>query len=164
MLYYGLMRIGEVTTGNHPVLAKDIYYCDQTKKLLIVLHSSKTHGRESKPQKIKIQGNVNLEEGKNHNYYCPYLAIQEYLLIRGDYHDVKEQLFIFRDRTPVRPAHVRAILRRIIKKLNLNSKLYDTHSFRMGRATDLRKAGYTIDDVKQLGRWKSNAVYKYLKF
>ena len=64
---------------------------------------------------------------------------------------------------PVRPAHVRSILRRILKTINLNYRLYDTHSFRMGRATDLRKAGFSIEDIKELGRWRSNAVYKYLK-
>ena len=74
VLYYGLLRIGEVTTGNHPILAKDIYYSDTEKKLMFVLHSSKTHGKESNPQKVKIQGNVNLQFKTNRNYYCPYLG------------------------------------------------------------------------------------------
>ena len=49
MAYYGLMRIGELTAGEHQVKAKEIHMGQNRNKLLIVLHSSKTHGAESVP-------------------------------------------------------------------------------------------------------------------
>ena len=41
--------------------------------------------------------------------------------------------------------------------------LYDTHSLHIRRATDLYKSGSKVETIKQLGRWKSSAVYNYLK-
>ena len=52
--YYGMMRIGEVTTGDHPVKAVDVHVGSNKKKLLFILRTSKTHGLGDKPQKIKI--------------------------------------------------------------------------------------------------------------
>ena len=52
--YYGLFRIGEVTWSQHVILAKDVHLAENKDKLLIVLYSSKTHGKESLPQLVKI--------------------------------------------------------------------------------------------------------------
>ena len=52
--YYGLLRIGEVAKSEHTVLARNIHLGMNKNKLLIVLYSSKTHGKESVPQQIKI--------------------------------------------------------------------------------------------------------------
>ena len=67
------------------------------------------------------------------------------------------------DRSPVTPQHLRSLLRKVLERMNLDGNLYDVHSFRIGRTCDLEKFGYTIDQIKAMGRWKSNAVYRYLK-
>ena len=162
LAYYGLFRIGELATGTHPVKARDVHQARYKKKLLFLLRSSKTHGRESRPQEITIEGDANLDN-KHKNYFCPYTITREYLNVRGDYSDDNDPLFIFRDGTPVSAAAARKFLKTLLKRLQLNPALYGTHSFRIGRATDLQKAGYSVDKIKQLGRWRSNAVYKYLK-
>ena len=77
--------------------------------------------------------------------------------------DDNEQLFIFQDGTNLQNFHLRNLLRSILTELHLDADLYDTHSFRIGRATDLFKYNTNIDKIKELGRWKSNAVYKYLR-
>ena len=73
-----------------------------------------------------------------------------------------DPLFIFSDGTPVAPHNVRKVLKLMLRSINLNPRLYDTHSFRKGRATDLFKAGYLVDQIKAMGCWRSNAIYKYL--
>ena len=83
--------------------------------------------------------------------------------IRGDYVEDDEQFFIFSDGNPVQPCHLRNMLRLLLNRLGLNSTLYDVHSFRAGRTVDLYKLGYSIEKIKVMGRWRSNAVYKYLK-
>ena len=83
--------------------------------------------------------------------------------IRGDYSSLTEPLFIFRDGSPVRPQHARSVLKMALKNLQLDPSLYNTHSFRIGRATDLFKKGFSLEQIKQYGRWKSNAIYKYLR-
>ena len=157
--YFGLMCIGELATGTHPVKARDIYVSKPKQKCKIYLYTSKTHGRESRPQVITIEGDLNME---NDTFFNPYNIIQEFLQMRGDYTNDNDPLFIFRDGSPVKPANVRNLLRKLLRRLNLNHKLYDTHSLRIGRATDLLKMGYSVQQIKLLGRWRSNAVFKYL--
>ena len=42
-------------------------------------------------------------------------------------------------------------------------ELYSVHSVRMGRACDLLKLGLSVESIKKIGRWRSNAVFRYLK-
>ena len=165
--YYGLMRVGELTSGNHTVRAKDVFVGQNKQKLLIILYSSKTHDYGARPQKIKISG---LEEKSNGNksnrnlFFCPFKSVRKYMKAKGEtYIDEEEPFFVFRDRSPVKPNHMRTILKKMIKRLGMDESLYDTHSLRIGRSSDLIRFGYTIDQVKLAGRWKSNAVYKYIR-
>ena len=82
---------------------------------------------------------------------------------RGQYDDPNDPLFIFTDGSPVLPSQVRYVLRSCLCSLNLDAMLYDTHSFRIGMATDMLKNHYTISEIRQKGRWQSNVVYKYLR-
>ena len=130
---------------------------------MILLHSSKTHGKEFRPQKIKIEATNKSDKGNN-RFFCPFALMQCYLKARGCYHSNDEPCFIFKDGTPVTPLHLRRMLRKILKKLNLQPELYNFHSFRAGRATEMHIFGYKFSAIKSAGRWRSNnAVMKYLK-
>ena len=50
--YYGLLRVGELTSDDHPVLAKDIHIGMNKKKFLFILRTSKTHWKDRKPQLV----------------------------------------------------------------------------------------------------------------
>ena len=52
--YFGLLRVGEITSGDHPVLATDVHIAANKRKIMFVLHTSKTHWKNMKPQMIKI--------------------------------------------------------------------------------------------------------------
>ena len=166
-LYYGLFRIGELThtKAGHALKAKDVHFAQNKDKILLVLHSSKTHGRDVRPQKIKIAATANTFKIWNKDkHFCPFEITCEFLKIRGeDYYSDDEQFFIFPDRSVVQPDAVRRVLKRALSQMGLNQDNYDTHSFRRGRATDLKKLGCPVDTIKELGRWRSNAVYKYLR-
>ena len=51
------------------------------------------------------------------------------------------QFFVFKDRSPVMPFHVRQMLKKVLIINNLDPSLYCSHAFRAGRAGDLLKAG-----------------------
>ena len=186
--YYGLLRIGEVTTGSHPILAKDVYVADNKKKILLILRSSKTHNLGDPPQLVKISSTplhheVPLEKnlkanskqqssGKNENSvkgiekrdeFCPYQLLRTYFAMRGPYGCIKEPFFIFRDRSPVTPIHVRKYLREALKTAGFDETLYCTHGFRAGRSVDLLKIGLSVESIRKIGRWSSSAIYTYLK-
>ena len=80
--YYGLFQIGELTSGSHPVLAKDIKIGTNKKKIKFILHTSKTHGKGNRPQIIKISSTDDVKQiGRKqiissqkeaHQSTCPY--------------------------------------------------------------------------------------------
>ena len=130
----------------------------------MVLYTSKTHDRASWPQKIKIYSNKLEKSPRASNkkrHFCPFELINRYIMIRGDFNDDQEQFFIFGDKTPVRPYHARSLLKETIADMGLNEKLYDFHSLRIGRMSELvNNFGYTISEAKLAGRWKSSCVFK----
>ena len=163
--YYGLMRVGELTLSNHVVKATNTYLATNKDKLLLVLYSSKTHDLKNRPQKIKIESNRSERTGSYvERHFCPFKIIRHFLELRGyEYESEMEPLFVFIDKTPVTPNNARTVLRECIDAMNLDSSLYDIHSLRIGRTNDLIKFGYSLEEVKLMGRWKSNAVYKYIR-
>ena len=163
--YYGLFRIGEITMSNHTVKAADVHEDRNHKKFLFLLRSSKTHSKADRPQKIKIESaSTDRAVGKFANrIFCPVELIREYLNLRGPYQDESEQFFVFSDGSPLKPCHFRDLLKKLLRNLDLDPDLYDTHSFRIGRATDLLKLGYSVESIQKMGRWSSDAVFDYLR-
>ena len=159
LAYYGLFRIGELTFSNHVIKAKDIHIALNKNKILIFLYTSKMHDQSSRPQKVKITQS-------SHNqtrHFCPFKLVQNFLRFRGSYTSHDEQFFVFKGAIPMEAQHVRLVLKDMIHRLNLNPKGYVFHSMRAGHASDMVKWGFTIEQIKRLGRWKSNAIYKYVK-
>ena len=108
--YFGLMRVGELTMGSHPVKAPDFMIARSKFKIQIVLRSSKTHSLANEPQKITI-----IRTHRTHDPHCTYSIIKQFLDIRGGYFSDEEPFFIFRDRSPVKPYHLRTVLHRPIQ-------------------------------------------------
>ena len=167
--YYGLLRIGEVTQSPHVVKATDVHLGLNKRKLLFILRTSKTHGKGSKPQMVKISSSrpSNAKMVKNKDAlisckFCPYALLRAYITIRNDIVELNEQFFIFSDGTPVKPHHARTVLSNSLRQIGMRHNLYGFHSFRSGRSQDLLKAGLSVETIKKLGRWKSNSIYTYL--
>ena len=162
--YYGLFRIGELTFSQHAIKAKDVHIGVNKNKLMFILHSSKTHWYDTKPQIVKISEEQRRnKQSKTLELHCPFLTLKEYVAARGKRSQDTEQFFVFRDGTPVLPKHARWILRNILTYLGLEHSLYNFHGMRGGRATDLAEMGVDLGTIKILGRWKSSAVFAYLK-
>ena len=157
------MRIGELTQSEHAVKAANIHAGTNKNKIMLVLYSSKTHGHDSYPQRIKISA-LDEENYKSTGLICPFEAVQLYITSRGGYTNEDENLFVFKDKSNVTPEHVRKLLNRCLISLGLDSSLYNTHSFCLGRTGDLRREGLNLEQIRRAGRWSSNAVYKYLRF
>ena len=161
--YYGLLRISEIenTPSGHAVKAKDVHVGRNKNKLMLVLHTSKRHTKGNKPQIIKICSEKS--ESSVPPIYCPFKSVQDYLQVHKTRASVYEHFFIFRDRTPVGATAFRAALKKVIKAAGLQSNLYSSHCFRAGRMTDMMNMGVPLDVIKKIGRWKSNAVFTYMR-
>ena len=156
--YYGLFRIGELcVTGsvvNHTIKAHDIHLAHNKEKILVVLHSSKTHGLESRSQKVKITSNRSERSGQySHRNFCPFKLVRHYINMRSQFYDSADQpFFIYSDGSPLKATTVQFTLKKLIAALGLDSSLYAMHSFRIGRASDLIKYGYSLEEVKSCGK------------
>ena len=166
MAYYGLFRIGEIVDGSHTMQARNVYFAQNKSKILIVLYTSKTHDVNSRPQKIKISA---LEQqpktlNKKFRHFCPFELFNKYLKLRGtEYDEITEHFFIFQGKQPVDQDIVRAVLAKMIEKVGLDPRIYTFQGMHAGHATDLHLWGFSLEEIKDIGHWKSNAIYKYIK-
>ena len=166
--YYGMLRVGEMTLSDHTIKASNVHVGNNKDKILLVLYTSKTHGQESGPQKIKVSAIPTKNNRTNTTrFFCPVKLVIHYMKVRGSYQTDSEPFFIFSDGMPVKPHQLRQVLRNLLNNLGLDGSLYDVHSLRGGRTSDLEKFGYSIDQIKAMGRWKSKCslqIFEKLKF
>ena len=82
LAYYGLLRVGELTLGDHTLLIGNTHVLEDN--ILLVLYSSKTHGKESRPQKIRISAQPLTSRVSNRQRnFCPVRTVIHYLRLRG---------------------------------------------------------------------------------
>ena len=167
MGYYGLLRIGEMTLCelDHMIRFDNVHFGQNKRKVVLVLRSSKTHSFNAAPQVVKITG---VKEKPDKHFqdipkYCPVNILLSFLDAHGNPKTKDESFFIFRDRLPVKPDNFRTVLKQCLKMAGLDKTKYDTHSLCIGQAMDLQRMGFTVEQIKKSGRWKSILVFNYLK-
>ena len=161
--YFGMFRIVEITLSDHGAKVSDVQIGVNKKKMMFILRSSKTHNAGPQPQIIKISSAASWGGHNSLGHFCPFASLQKYITIRRKQVEPNKQFFIFRDRAPVKAYNFRKILKAAIKKIGLDDSLYESHSLRIGRATQLLKIGLSVETIKKLGCWCSNAVCAYLR-
>ena len=139
-IYFGLFRVGEITKSPHVVLDEDVLVALNQEKIQFTLLSSKTHGKNTLPQKIKISSTSSSTAGvddKGRNIFCLYKLLRKYIEVRPKICDDVEQFFVFSDRSPVTPNQFRICLKTILKRVNLNHREFSSHSFRIRHCCNL---------------------------
>ena len=157
--YYGLFRVGELAMSQHSIKACDVHVAHGRTKVKFVLHSSKTHSRANRPKTVVI----GQDRSNKVHFFDPVDDISTYAETRPPYRTNNDPFFVHNNGQPVQCQELRNLLRLIITRLDIDSSLYDIHSFRIGRATDLFRRNYSVEYIKKVGRWESNAVYRYLR-
>ena len=72
-----------------------------------------------------------------------------------------ESLFVDHNGVPYSRQHIAKFLQICLGSLGKNPAEFNTHSFRIGRTTDLVEGGALESTIQQAGRWKSNAYKSY---
>ena len=131
--YFGLFRVGEITKGDHPILAKDVHIGSNKNKLIIILLTSKTHWKNVKPQIVKIDSsNARTSVKSKILQFCPFQLLKDYTSWRKSYKSVTEQFFVFSDRSPFTAIVFNKVLHRTIANCGFQAGLYSGTSFRVG--------------------------------
>ncbi len=97
---------------------------------------------------------------RSHNFIvCPVKWLNVYLAIRPKFNG---PLFVD-NYGPITPKLVNENLQKCVEGLGWDSSRVQSHSLRIGRATDWAKQGYSAIQIKAKGRWYSDAYLKYIK-
>ena len=90
---------------------------------------------------------------------CPHHAMQRYL---GQVTwSARKPFFLFESGTALTARALRLVLYHLIHSCGYSTKLYHTHSLRIGAATAVSRSGLPPATIKNLGRWRSEAYKVY---
>ena len=151
--FYGLFRIGEITIqcdGSISLEAKDVVLEDDS---LTIYITNFKHNTNQQPFKIRIKSQSDSD-------FCPVSAMREYMTLRGY---KPETLFCFSDLSPIPRSFFVSRLKHSLNFCGLDSKHYQSHSFRIGSASFLSSNGFTNEQIQKLGRWKTLAFVSYIR-
>ena len=146
--FYAFLRLGEVTQSPHNLQYKDIHI--RLSSILVQFHSHKHSTGKTTTIEVNRQ---------NDNTLCPVQALEDFLKRRGT---KPGPLFICRN-TPITRADAVGILKKIIELENIPSKHFNGHSFRIGAATTFAAKGASDSQLREWGRWNSDAFKKYIR-
>ena len=157
LAFFGLFRISELLGKSQDSRLKalqrdDIIFLNDSKVIQVTLRVYKTN-QLGVPTLLKLPC-------ENNNLVCPVCTMLNYLQLRPN---VKGPLFIHLNGSLVTRYQFAAILAKCIQVCNGSSRNYKSHSFRIGRATQLVASGVSGADVMKLGRWRSDAYLKYIR-
>ena len=158
--FFGFLRCNEFTvpsqTGYDPAVHlsySDVAVDNRDSPTMVVISI-----KQSKTDPLRKGVQITL--GATQDDVCPIKAIMPYLAIRGSQ---PGPLFLTKDNHFLTQSAFRTNLLSILQEVGLDTKSYNTHSFRIGAATSAESAGLTESQIKSLGRWKSDAYRHYIK-
>lgn len=155
--FFGFLRCGEFTTARfdpHTDLCiGDLSLTDDC--VYLFLKKSKTD---------PFRDGVRLKLFKNNKIVCPYSICCKYLSARHKQTTSStDPLFVMDNGQALSRVCFITEFRRVLELLDINSDLYNGHSFRIGAATSAAAAHVEDHLIKVLGRWSSDAYCRYIR-
>ena len=158
LAFHALLRIGEFTSKSsaNPILKAEhvtFKFVDSSVPHAFELQISGYKHSQGRTTTLYIAQNPNRN-------MCPVLALWNYFNLRGSF---KGPIFSFMDGIAVSRNFFSEQLVLSLQWAGCNTKLYKSHSFRIGRATVAAAQGMSDDTISRLGRWSSSAVKNYIR-
>ncbi len=150
--FHACCRVGELTkSGNaqHWLNYRDVSF---TGTSVTITFSSFKHSRPGYTPKITLHASDHV--------HCPVSALIDYITVRGTR---SGPLFCLADGLPITRRNFSKVLDQCVRFIGLNPTQLTSHSFRIGRATLGLEQGLTIEQIRLMGRWRSDAFRKYLR-
>ena len=165
-IYYGCLRVGEVAKASNKdnVVSFEQLECKfvngKIDSLNLKFFKFKHSDTVRNPRKQKSALPIMTFTKKQVKRFCPVRIMFRYLKVRGP---KKGQLFLKENGDGVSYYSFNSVMKKCISGVGLPEGSYGTHSFRIGRSTDLHSLGYTESQIKVFGRWKSGAFLNYIR-
>ena len=150
MMYHAALRVSEIcftATPHHALTFTSVHYCPNRTSLILQLCTYKHSNRSPPPIVI----------------HCTDLVrdlFLKFIRLRGNY---PGQLFCHPSRDPITRDSLVTQLRYQLSSLGYDPLLFNTHSFRIGKITDMHREGKSELQIRSIGRWSSSAYLKYIK-
>lgn len=158
--FHAFLRVGEFTVRSkrgapgHTLQAADcsVHFTSGRPSSVSLRLTSYKHS-QSTPTTITIPA--------THTSNCPVDTIHAYLQLARPQGGA---LFQFRDRQPVTRQYFQTQLHKALGVIGINITQFNTHSFRIGAATEaVSRLGLPDHEIQRLGRWSSNAFKSYIR-
>ena len=158
-LYYSCLRIGECVVSNEDnntallrsqvCFLTDHHSQEPSAYFLSFRNFKHRNGRKVPPVKVEAESSM---------HYCPVNLLYRYSVISDNGSDY---MFVSQTGALVKSSDVAGVLQLALVKLKLDPTKYSTHSFRVGKITDVLAEGRSTERVRALGRWRSSAQDVY---
>lgn len=157
-MYAFCTRVGEVSvsngTRNNVIHLSDVQVVEDPRlgRLLWVTFRNFKHNKNSAPHVIKVKATGGMT--------CPVDNLLNYLGARPS---GEGPLFLGSSGKGINSSFVSANLSRALIWAGEDQTLFGTHSFRIGRCSDLAKDGASAETIRVIGRFHSDAYLKYVR-
>ena len=148
LAFSAFLRLGEMTSSPHNIQLGQISL--DTSSVNITFYTFKHY--QGPPIYIVLQN--------NNSALCPVFSLASYLKLRGQR---PGPLFCHPDLSPISSSYFSTILQYSTSWSNFTHLNVKPHSFRIGAATYAASRGVTEQQIRVMGRWKSNAFQKYIR-
>lgn len=164
VMFFGFLRVGEGIRKKNgggewstPFLNRHVTWRVAGEGRMAVLQLPK-----SKTDKTGMRFKISLNElHESNKEICPVRALVRLIKHKAD-ESGDDELFGLEGKS-IRITYKKAMhwTREALSVAGFNARKYGTHSFRIGATTSAFAIGMSVDEVKMLGRWSSNAVERY---
>ncbi|MEW8547290.1 MAG: tyrosine-type recombinase/integrase [Candidatus Thiodiazotropha sp.] len=157
LAYFGLFRVSELvhTDCRHfgrALQLSDVKFDVGHTAVILTIRCSKTN-QSGQPESLRIP--CEPDPG-----LCPVCALLRYFSLRSK---VDGYLFQHQNGAPLTRGQFSAVLAKCIMHSPFRSSKILSHSFRIGRATELAAKGIAHDAIMQMGRWRSSSFQGYIR-
>ena len=155
LLYHAALRSCELCYtpySAHSLLLHHIKLKQRDGKLYLKLRLPSYKHSVCKPTPILVRATS--------SNICPVSLYSQYTQQRGSGSGLA---FLHESGAPLTRNQLAQFLKSQIASLGFDPCHYNTHSFRIGKATDMYRAGYSDRQIAISGRWRSNAFLKYIR-
>lgn len=156
--FHACLRIGEMIPAckkqkDAVIQLSDLQWQNKNKQVVLTLRKFKNSGKQG-PQTIMLR-----RATKEAALLCPVRALRKYLQVRGS---KKGPLFTAQNEPVLRRTFDKQ-LAALVGFCGYDPKLYKGHSLRIGAATEAAAQGKSDSQIRNLGRWRSDAFKRYIR-
>lgn len=154
LAFFGFLRAGEFTSthynSNRIMLRSHLSLDKDTATVIVPFSKTDQLGQSSKLFISK----------QEHQEICPIRLLSDYVSLRPMYNG---PLFCHLNSSPLSYYQFSSILKQSLNFAGLDASLYNTHSFRIGAATQSYMDGLSNEVLQVRGRWSSKCYRNYIR-